>query len=108
MAHYDYIILGAGAAGLMLARAMAEDPWFHSKSILLVDKELKNKNDRTWCYWEENKGPFDHILSRRWDHIYFRSSNFNERLSISPYSYKMLRLPRQNNQKWCRLTESLR
>ncbi len=91
MAHYDYIILGAGAAGLMLARAMAADPWFHTKSILLIDKDQKDKNDRTWCFWEEGEGSFDHLLSRRWEHIYFRSSNINKRLPIAPYSYKMLR-----------------
>ena len=91
MAHYDYIILGAGAAGLMLARAMASDPWFRTKSILLIDKDLKDKNDRTWCFWEEGEGSFDHLLSLRWEHIYFRSSNMNKRLPIAPYSYKMLR-----------------
>lgn len=91
MAQYDYIILGAGAAGLMLARSMAEDPWFHSSKILVVDQEVKNKNDRTWCFWEQGKGLYDHLLSHRWDHIYFKSKNLNSKLAIAPYSYKMLR-----------------
>lgn len=91
MSHYDYIILGAGAAGLMLARSMAEDPWFKSKTVLIIDKEIKNKNDRTWCYWEETGGPFDKILYRKWENIYFNSSKQEQRLSIAPYSYKMIR-----------------
>lgn len=91
MSHFDYIILGAGASGLMLARAMAEDPWFESKSVLIIDKEIKNKNDRTWCYWEKSDGPFDELLIRKWKNIYFNSDKQELRLSIAPYTYKMIR-----------------
>ena len=91
MTDYDYIILGAGAAGLMLARSFAEDPWFSEKSVLIIDKEVKDKNDRTWCFWEEGEGIFDHILSRQWQHIYFNGGDKDRRLSINPYSYKMIR-----------------
>ena len=91
MAHYDYIILGAGAAGLMLAREMAEDPWFSSKKILIIDKDDKNLNDRTWCFWEQGEGKYDHLLTKRWDQIYFRSDDMDQKLTINPYVYKMLR-----------------
>ena len=50
--HYDYIIIGAGAAGLMLANAIANDSYFQDKTVLLLDKDPKNSNDRTWCFWE--------------------------------------------------------
>jgi lycopene beta-cyclase len=52
---YDYIIVGAGAAGLMLANAMALDPFFSDKRILILDKDPKEANDRTWCFWEKNE-----------------------------------------------------
>ena len=91
MAHYDYIIIGAGAAGLMLARAMAEDPWFESKKILLIDQDTKNLNDRTWCYWEAGEGDFDGILTQKWDEIYFRGKEIDSKLPLAPFSYKMLR-----------------
>ena len=79
MAHYDYIILGAGAAGLMLAREMAEDPWFNSYKILIIDKDEKNQNDRTWCFWEKGSGKYDHLLTNRWDHIYFRFDGIDQK-----------------------------
>ena len=50
MQKYDYIITGTGASGLMLAYYMAIDPFFDSKKILLIEKEQKQKNDRTWCF----------------------------------------------------------
>ena len=91
MAQFDYIILGAGASGLMLARAMAEDSWFNSCRILIIEKDNKDQNDRTWCYWEQGKGKFDHLLTKKWDQIYFRGEGIDKKLNISPYSYKMLR-----------------
>ncbi|MEM9076771.1 MAG: lycopene cyclase family protein [Bacteroidota bacterium] len=91
MSHYDYIIIGAGASGLLLADALGSDPFFSSKSILLLEKEKKAQNDRTWCFWEEGEGSFDHLLHKRWDHIYFAGKELRLSTSIEPYSYKMIR-----------------
>ena len=46
---YDYIIVGAGA-GLSLADRLC-DPAFAGLNILVIDKEIKTGNDRTWCSW---------------------------------------------------------
>lgn len=91
MANYDYIILGAGASGLMLAYRMASDPFFDDKSILIIDKEKEKGNDRTWCFWENGKGEWDDILTKTWSKIYFGSDTFKEVIGISPYQYKMIR-----------------
>ena len=50
MKKYDYIIAGAGLAGLMLALEMSKSS-LKNKKVLLVDKDPKNTNDRTWCFW---------------------------------------------------------
>lgn len=89
--HFDYIIIGAGAAGLMLAEAMMDDVFFAGKSILLLDKDTKQKNDRTWCYWEKGQGRFDHLVHKKWNHIYFGGKQFSKKFNINPYSYKMIR-----------------
>ncbi|MGB3149948.1 MAG: lycopene cyclase family protein [Maribacter sp.] len=88
---YDYIIIGAGAAGLMLADAMGKDSFFASKSILLIDKDSKKTNDRTWCFWEKGEGVFDDIVHKNWHHIFFGSKEFSKRYKIAPYTYKMVR-----------------
>ncbi len=88
---YDYIIIGAGAAGLMLADAMGKDSFFKDKSILLLDKEAKRTNDRTWCFWEKGQGKFEKIVHKKWKHIYFGGKQFSERFLIHPYTYKMVR-----------------
>ena len=91
MKHYDYIILGAGASGLMLAYRMVNDSFFNNKSVLIIDKNANKGNDRTWCFWEEGKGEWDAILEKEWQSIYFGSNNFNKTINISPYTYKMIR-----------------
>lgn len=88
---YDYIILGAGASGLMLAYRMANDTFFDDKSILIIDKEKHKGNDRTWCYWESGEGEWSQILYKRWNTIFFGGETFQNTIDISPYTYKMIR-----------------
>ncbi|MBW8199150.1 lycopene cyclase family protein [Flagellimonas abyssi] len=91
MPKYDYIIIGAGAAGLLLADALGKDEFFASKSILVLDKDDKSRNDRTWCFWERGKGQFDDLIFKTWDTIYVGGQQLQKSTSIAPYTYKMLR-----------------
>ncbi|BDW92588.1 lycopene cyclase [Flagellimonas marinaquae] len=91
MPHFDYIIIGAGASGLLLANALGKDAFFASKSILVLDKADKSNNDRTWCFWERGKGEFDHLIHKTWDSIHVGGQQLQKSTSIAPYTYKMLR-----------------
>ena len=91
MPEYDYIIIGAGAAGLLLADALGKDGFFADKSILVLDKDDKLKNDRTWCFWERGDGQFDDLTYKTWDTIYVGGRQLQKTTSILPYTYKMLR-----------------
>ena len=88
---FDYIIVGAGASGLMLAYKMANDRFFDDKSILIIDKEKKFYNDRTWCFWEEENGNWDEIVKKSWKQFFFKSDTLDRQESIHPYQYKMIR-----------------
>jgi len=88
---YDYIIVGGGASGLLLAYRMSQDPYFDTKSILLIEKDFKNENDRTWCYWEEGIGEWDHLTAKIWDHIYFSSPSYKSNIHLGTARYKMVR-----------------
>ena len=91
MEEFDYIIVGGGASGLLLADALGSDPYFGSKRIALFEKEQDKGNDRTWCFWETGEGRFDPILTRSWDHVWFRGPDYERKLSLQPFRYKMLR-----------------
>jgi lycopene beta-cyclase len=89
--HYDYIITGAGCAGLSLLQRMMNQPYFISKKILIIDKTEKNNNDRTWCFWEQQPGVFEDIVYHRWQQIDFYADHFSARFDLQPYQYKMIR-----------------
>ncbi|MCA6073499.1 lycopene cyclase family protein [Fulvivirga sedimenti] len=88
---YDFAIVGAGAAGLQLAMAIADDPFFSEKQILIIEKDPKVANDRTWCFWEKGRGRWDDIIHRSWEKAAFNTDDSCRNLDLSSYSYKMLR-----------------
>lgn len=89
--HFDYIICGGGASGLMLIRALCFDPFFDKKKILLLEKESKNTNDRTWCFWEEKESDWESILYKSWDFADFKAAGVDKSINLNPYKYKMIR-----------------
>lgn len=88
---YDYAIIGAGAAGLQLALAFIADPTFSSKRICLIEKDRKDQNDRTWCYWEKGEGTWDNIVSSSWRKGAFISNDRYTALDLGDYVYKKVR-----------------
>lgn len=89
--HFDYIIAGAGCAGLSLAVHMVQQKALQAKRILLVDSAAKTHNDRTWCFWEKEAGLFEPVVYKHWERLWFHSDTFSKELSIAPYRYKMIR-----------------
>lgn len=88
---FDYIIAGAGCAGLSLAMHMIASGKFADKRILLVDKDAKKVNDRTWCFWEEVPGLFEPVVCKKWERLWFYNNTLTKQLEIQPYTYKMIR-----------------
>jgi lycopene beta-cyclase len=64
---------------------------FSNKQILLIDREPKTRNDRTWCFWEEGGSFFESIVYRKWPQVDFLSDTYSAALEIAPYEYKMIR-----------------
>ena len=100
MTKSNYIILGAGASGLLLAYRMSQDTFFDDKSILIIDKEKNKSNDRTWCYWENGEGEWDELLTKVWPKIFFGSDAHSSTIDISPFNYKMIRSEVFYNSLW--------
>ncbi len=88
--YYDIIITGAGAAGLSLAYYLSRSPLASSLKVLLLDKDAKKQNDRTWGFWTKEETPYDSLLSWTFPKAEFISSSFEQILSLAPYQYKVL------------------
>ena len=90
MESYDYIIAGGGAAGLSLAYHLIRSD-LKDRSILIVDKDAKNQNDRTWCFWIDHSTDFDPILYHSWGQVRFTSRDFDGVIPLGKYRYNMIR-----------------
>jgi lycopene beta-cyclase len=90
LASYDYIIAGAGGAGLSLLHYLMEAPSLASKSILVIDKSFQKTNDRTWCFWDANISAFENLVHHRWNTISIHAEGFDKELPTAPFSYKMI------------------
>ena len=100
MQNHDYIITGSGASGLMLAYRMAKDSFFDNASILIIDKEKKTSNDRTWCFWEKDKGEWDDLVHKSWNKILFDSHSYKKSIPLQSYTYKMIRSAKFYEKLW--------
>lgn len=89
--HYNYIIAGGGLAGLSLAYAIAQTPELQDKSVLIIDRETKQRNDRTWSFWACESTMFDHIAKRTWKKINFISDTLNKQFNLTNYRYSTIR-----------------
>jgi lycopene beta-cyclase len=87
---YDYIIAGAGCAGLSLLYHILKDEQLKSSRILVLDRTEKTDNDRTWCYWEKGEGVFEDIVHHEWSKLEFHAPEFTRAFEMKDYSYKMI------------------
>ncbi|MBB6005346.1 lycopene cyclase family protein [Arcicella rosea] len=88
---YQYIIAGGGMAGLSLAFYLNKS-LLKNESILIIDRDVKQANDHTWCFWEQGNSPFEEIIYRKWKGLWFYGhQDFASFLNIEEYFYKMLR-----------------
>jgi lycopene beta-cyclase len=90
MKPYDIIIVGGGASGLSLASHLARSP-LRDRSILLVEKDAKDHDDRTWCFWTNHPTFFDDIVYRSWGQLQVLGDHFEKTLDLDAYRYNMMR-----------------
>ena len=87
---YDYIIAGAGCAGLSLLHLILQSPVLSEKKILVIDTSFNKTNDRTWCFWETDSGTYEPLVCKSWNRISIHNQGFNRILDTDPFTYKMI------------------
>ncbi len=91
MKRFDYIICGGGASGLLLSNALLSDKHFNDKKILVIEKDRKTDNDKTFGFWNDKESVLDNIVFKEWEYAEFRDSNSHNSFLLSPYKYKMIK-----------------
>lgn len=90
MKQYDYIFTGAGLSALMTVYKMVLSEKFQNKSILLLDENAKQTNDRTWCFWTETASLWEPSISKKWNNALFANADFRLELNLQPYQYNKI------------------
>ncbi len=90
MKHYHYIFTGCGLSAMMTVYDMVQSGKFKDKSMLLIDQNAKQTNDRTWCFWDQ-ENTFNSIISKSWNTALFADAEAETILDLSPYQYKMIK-----------------
>ncbi len=85
--HYDIIITGGGCAGLSLAYKISKQQKLNNLKVLIIEKEEKKKNDRTWCFWTTENLVFNEVISKSWGKLQFSSGYFDKTFDIKPFQY---------------------
>lgn len=86
---WDDAILGGGLAGLSLAVSLADaDP---RRRILVIEPRTEYERDRTWCYWDASRHPFEAQVAHSW-HSWKLRFDGRERLHRSD-RYRYCELP---------------
>ncbi|WP_136668668.1 lycopene cyclase family protein [Flavobacterium sp. H122] len=86
---YDYVFSGLGLAAMMALLKMAENGLLLNKSVLLLEPDEKDKNDRTWCFWEAENGKWDDLTTRKWQKALFICKEIKKDV-LNGFFYKMI------------------
>ncbi len=87
--HFQYIIIGAGCAGLQLAKALLDLPGKSVKSILLLEAD-ENHREKSWCFWYDKNHVYRDLVEKEWNHIGFSAEGFSTIKNIHPKSYQYI------------------
>lgn len=86
---FQYIIIGAGSAGLQLAKALLDLPGDAVKSILLLEAN-ENHQEKSWCFWYDKNHVYRDLVEKEWNQIGFKAEGFSTTKSVSPRSYQYI------------------
>ena len=90
MEQFDYIFTGGGCAALSTVYHMQKYGLQHQR-ILIIDRDDKVSNDRTWCYWTRDAHPFPQLVHQTWSNIAFADHAGKLRGEMAGFEYAMVR-----------------
>ncbi|WP_062379646.1 lycopene cyclase family protein [Demequina pelophila] len=84
----DVAIVGAGAAGLSLAAALARSGW--AGSLALVEDGSAPLEDRAWAWWSAGGGPMDDAASGSWSRVRLAGEGWAREGPLAPLAYRAI------------------
>ena len=86
---YQYIIIGAGCAGLQLEKPLLSLPKNQVDSILIIESN-DNHIEKSWCFWNNESHPYRYLVQHEWQNLAFRSNNHSLSSSLKNQTYQYI------------------
>lgn len=89
--HAHIIIIGSGGSGMSLLWALIKEQICRKQTVLVIEPETKDKNDRTWCFWAHKSDDivrdYQSIIQHSWPHVQVGGT----KKKLNPYRYYHLK-----------------
>ena len=90
MKEFDYIILGAGCAGLSLAFELDINKKLNDKTLAIVETRDEYKRDKTWSFWKVSDHNFDDCVIKSWNNFSINSKLGSHEIINKEYPYQTI------------------
>ncbi len=88
MKEFDYIILGAGCAGLSLAYELDINKKLKNKTLAIVETRDEYKRDKTWSFWKVTDHNFEDCIIKSWNSFSINSNSGSHEVVNKDYPYQ--------------------
>ncbi|MFM8457032.1 MAG: lycopene cyclase family protein, partial [Ignavibacteria bacterium] len=84
----DYVFIGLGAANSLIIKQMHAHDMLSTASLVIIDPDEKMLNDKTFCFWAQDKEitelGFASLINHSWGRL---GINDEDPQSVWPYTY---------------------
>lgn len=87
---FDYVFVGLGASNSLMLLSFIKEGLLIGKSVAVIDADLKNQNDKTYCFWAPKNSEMVQSLKPIISYAYTKLSIDNsqaESIEDEPYFY---------------------
>ena len=90
MKEFDYIIIGAGCAGLSLAYELDLQKKLDDKTLAIIEPREEYKKDKTWSFWKVTDHNFDDCVRKSWKNFSVNVPKKTNYLECVSYPYQSI------------------
>ena len=90
MKEFDYIIIGAGCAGLSLAYELDLQKKLDNKTLAIIEPREEYKKDKTWSFWKVTDHNFDDCVRKSWKNFSVNIPKKTNYLECASYPYQSI------------------
>ena len=90
MFKYDYIIKGAGCAGLSIAYYLNDSGALENNTLAIIENRANYERDKTWSFWKTNKHDFEDCVIKSWKQFELINGNNKVNVACKNYPYQTI------------------